>query len=155
MRLVKIGNVNEFDALAQQSDFRPTGGGGRGLRSLQLGQRVKRLTSQALDRGEKGVSEFIDEQFPGGGGGGGSALGEELPPEAQEELAQGLDLAIGALRGSRGSAARKARAILAGLYDSLGSAAADAGGFGSVDAIGLQPHDGPRSGGLMRDDEWR
>lgn len=150
-RMMKIGNLNEFDALADEGAFRPGRGGGA-LRSLQLGQRIKRLTGQALDKGETQVRRKLDEIVP---------LDDELDPEEQEALAEGLDICMGALRNARGPGSSRARAAIAGLYDALSGAGGhdeddeDDDHFGGVDAIGLQPHE--QAGGLMphRKDEWR
>jgi hypothetical protein len=179
-RGIKIGNVSdlagaggEFEALASRSPFRPGRGGG--LRSLHLGQRATRLATTALDRGEKNAQGRIEDaiEIPDPEG-----VADDLTPAEQEEVLEGLGMAVGALRGARGHSARQLRNAIGRLTEACGVGFMppqissewggggedaygdydDDDGGGGVDSIGLTP----RSAGLAAPtrrgpgrDEWR
>lgn len=141
----KIGNIR---------DLKRRAGGGGGI-----GSRIRSVSTTALDRAEQAAKAAIEDAIPLPERG---SLDEELSPEEQDELMEGLNTVMGCLSSARGPNAARARALVQGLAGAVvrddhgpSGYSGDDDGFDEfdVDSIGLTP----RSGGLVRPDDgdWR
>lgn len=141
-KMIKIGNIR---------DLQGGGAGARGGRGLGLGGRIKALTTHALDRGEAVAKQAIDDL----------TLEEELSPEEQEALAEGLDYISAILAPHETPACLQAKAAVRGLYDAIGAfdqvdgEGDEEGSGGIVDVIGLDGAGGFVRPGSSGSGEWR
>lgn len=161
-----IGNIR---------DFQDKGTKGPGLfksisnlgNNLGVGDRTKRLTSTALDRGEQQARVALDDIIP---------PMDDLTPEQQEQFLSGLDLALDAISGATGPGAEAAIDAIGSLYEACAGIHDQVDGHETLDSsYGLvQPaptrkkrkmasagvdvigFDGPAwNVGSIDDDEWR
>lgn len=144
---IKIGNINQLS-------LRGKAGGGKGM---GIGQRIKSVTTKALDKGQAFAEEQIDLAF-GDDGGEERELDGELTEAQAEEALEGLAQAARAVRGLRTPEGRKLRQAISGLHEAITGALdqSDGGGEagGLVDVIGLDGTGGMTSGSFGSD-EWR
>lgn len=158
-RLMRIGNINDLPAAT-----RGRLGIGKGL---GLGQRMRALTTKALDKGQALVSREIDFAFGDDGSEeeplparrGAAPLESQLSEEQAEVALAGLGQALDAIGGLRTPAARRIQHRIEGIITDIAGELDQTDGAdglmgGGVDVIGL---DGASAGGLAgySADEWR